>query len=88
MGAIIISNDAMAGGFSPDAFQDPEAPWYFQQTMLWDEPALTYEIATIDVHTSRNLPQDYTLGLSIENSGSSVGVLEWQAGFTMFIEKA
>ena len=80
LGAIVVSDDAMALGNVPDPFSDDESSWYFNQILLWDEPTVEYHRVQFDARTRRRIPQGYTLTMALENSSASLTSMDWMLG--------
>jgi len=72
-GLAIVSDDALALGSVPDPVGDPSFGWFFNDSLMWNEPNQEHRERNIDLGTSRRLIGDAsTLIASFENgSGSS-----------------
>jgi len=87
-GLVLASNDSVSASATADPIQDDEASWYGSWPLLWDNPTLDYVRFNIDLRSSRNLPQDYTLAAVVENSSTSVGILEYQYSLRFLLERS
>jgi len=87
-GINVIRDDAFAAAAWTDPLTDSEASWYWYSSLLQDSKLNLMEAVHVATKTQRRLNGSWeTLGLIVENSGSSQSTLEFQLGFSVLYQK-
>ncbi len=84
-GMHIVTDDAMSAGALPEALDDADSPWYWNNSFYWDEPTLELKQYPVETRTRRRLPSSkMTLAFIIENNAAlSTQTLEYGFGLRL-----